>query len=156
MKKAVALAVLMALTTVVVTGQTTSGRTEKDQRVEEEIRNLNAQEVGAFLQNDVNTLAQLWSDNFVVTNPFNKFVTKQQVLGMVQSGMLAFTAYQRNIEYLKIYGETAIIAGSEDVIWAGKVPIAGKASHLRFTAVWMKQGQHWQEVARHANIVPQQ
>jgi hypothetical protein len=27
--------------------------------------------------------------------------------------------------------------------------------NLRFTAIWMKQQGRWQEVARHANIVPQ-
>jgi hypothetical protein len=47
-----------------------------------------------------------------------------------------------------------IAAGSETVVWGGKMPNAGKTEHLRFTAVWMKQGGRWQEVARHANIVP--
>src|SRR6266403_406719 len=36
------------------------------------------------------------------------------------------------------------------------MPNAGKTEHLRFTAVWMKQAGKWQEVARHANIVPEQ
>ena len=30
-----------------------------------------------------------------------------------------------------------------------------ETEHLRFTGVWMKQAGRWQEVARHANIVPQ-
>jgi len=36
------------------------------------------------------------------------------------------------------------------------MPNAGKTEHLRFTSVWMKQQRRWQQVARHANIVPQQ
>jgi hypothetical protein len=40
----------------------------------------------AFIQKDTKTLARLWSDDFVVTNPLNKFVNKQMVLGMVGSG----------------------------------------------------------------------
>lgn len=101
-------------------------------------------------------MTRLWSDDFVVTNPLNKFVPKQQVLGMVESGFLVITSYDRQIEYLRVYGDTAIAAGNETVVWGGKMPNAGKTEHLRFTGIWMKQGGRWQEVARHANIVPQQ
>jgi hypothetical protein len=58
------------------------------------------------------------------------------------------------VEYVRVYGDTVIVAGSETVNWAGRMPNAGKTDHLRFTAVWMKQNGRWQEVARHANIVP--
>ncbi len=101
-------------------------------------------------------MARLWSDDFVVTNPLNKFVTKQQVLGMVESGFLVMTSFDREIEYLRVYGDIVIVAGSETVMWGGKIPNAGKTEHLRFTAVWMKQAGRWQEIARHANIVPPQ
>ena len=98
---------------------------------------------------------RLWSEDFVVTNPLNKFVTKQQVLGMVHAGVLVITSSDRQIEYLRVYGDTVIVAGNETVVWGGKMPNAGKTEHLRFTGIWMKRRGHWQEVARHANIVPQ-
>ena len=126
-----------------------------DKQAEQEVRRLNAEEVQAFLQRDANAMAHGWSDDMVVTNPLNKFVTKQQVLGMVKSGFLVITAYERRIEYVRVYGETVIVAGSETVTWGGQMPNAGKAENLRFTAIWMKQQGRWQEVARHANIVPQ-
>lgn len=127
----------------------------KDQRAEAEVRRLNTAEVQAFLHNDPKAMAAIWSDDFVVTNPLNKFVTKQQVLGMVESGFLVITAYDRQIEYLRVYGDTVIVAGSETVTWGGRMPNAGKMEHLRFTGIWMKQAGRWREVARHANIVPQ-
>jgi hypothetical protein len=98
----------------------------------------------------------LWSDDLVVTNPPNKFVTKQQVLGMIDSGLLVIRSYDRSIEYIRVYGGTAMVAGSETVVWGDKMPNAGKIEHLRFTGVWMKQGGRWEEIARHANIVPSQ
>lgn len=122
---------------------------------EQEVRRLNAEEVQAFVKNDPEAMARVWSDDMVVTNPLNKFVTKQQVLGMVRSGFLVITVYDRRIEYVRVYGDTAIVAGSETVTWGGRMPNAGKAEDLRFTAIWMKQQGRWQEVARHANIVPQ-
>jgi Domain of unknown function (DUF4440) len=122
---------------------------------EQQVRQASDEEVQAFLHNEAKIMARLWSDDFIVTNPLNKFVTKQQVLGMVQSGFLVITSYERRIEYAHVYGDTVILAGSETVVWGGKMPNAGKTEQLRFTAVWMKQQGRFQEVARHANIVPQ-
>jgi len=156
MKNAVPLTVLLFLTSALGFEQAVVTTAQEDKHVEEEIRRLNAQEVNAFLHKDPQAMARLWSDDFVVTNPLNKFVTKQQVLGMVESGFLVMTSFDREIEYLRVYGDIVIVAGSETVMWGGKIPNAGKTEHLRFTAVWMKQAGRWQEIARHANIVPPQ
>jgi len=131
-----------------------NGEKSDDKRIENEIRKLNDEEVQAFVHNDAKALAHLWSDDLVVTNPLNRFVTKRQVLGMVESGFLAIPSYDRQIEYIRVYGDVVIVAGSETVVWGGKMPNVGKTEHLRFTAVWMRQAGIWQEVARHANIVP--
>jgi len=154
MKEAIALALSMALATLVMHSETTTTQSAKDQAVEREVRHLNAEEVDAFLHNDPKTMAHLWSDDLVVTNPLNKFVNKKKILGMVESGFLVITSDDRQIEYVRVYGDTVITAGSESVVWGGKMPNAGKTEQLRFTGVWMKQDGRWQEVARHANIVP--
>lgn len=151
MKTAIALATLITMAALLVSAQV-----DKDRHVEEEIRRLNAQEVEGLLRNDVKTLGRIWSEDLVVTNPLNKFVNKQQVVGLIESGTLAFTSYDRQIEYVHLYRDTAVVAGSETVVWAGKMPNAGKTSHLRFTAVWMRQDGRWQQVARHASIMVQQ
>jgi hypothetical protein len=122
---------------------------------EQEIRELNGREVQALLARDIDMLKRLWSDDFVVTNPFNKFVRKRDVLDMVKSHKLAFSSYDRQVEYVRVYRDNtmAVVAGSETVVWSGKMPTAGQASRLRFTGVWLKQGGRWQQVARHANII---
>ncbi len=129
-------------------------QTEGGNETEKEIRRLNGEEVQAFLRKDPKALAQLWSEDMVVTNPLNKFVTRKQVLEMVVSGFLVITSYDRQIEYMRVYGDSVIVAGSETVAWGGRMPNAGKTEQLRFTAIWMKQDGKWQEVARHANVVP--
>jgi ketosteroid isomerase-like protein len=127
-----------------------------DEQAEQQVRQASDDEVQAFLRNDPKAMGRLWSEDLVVTNPLNKLVNKQEVLGMVQSGFLVITSYDRRIEHARVYGDTVILAGSETVVWGGKMPVAGKTQQLRFTAIWMKQQGRWQEVARHANIVPQQ
>src|SRR5690348_8723904 len=102
-------------------------------RAEDAVRRLSQEEVEAFVHNDPKTMARLWSDDFVVTNPLNKFVNKQQVLAMVDSGFLVITSDDRQVEYVRSYGEMVIVAGSETVEWGGKMPNAGKTEHLRFT-----------------------
>ncbi len=96
---------------------------------EDEIRRLSTEEVNAFLKNDRSAMARLWSDDFVVTNPLNKLVTKQQVLGMVDSGFLVITSFDRQIEYLRVYGDMVIVAGGEAVVWGGRMPNAGKSEN---------------------------
>lgn len=122
----------------------------------QQVRQLNEQEVQAMLHGDAEAMARLWSDDLVVSNPLNKLVDKTQVLDMVKSGFLAFTSYERKIEYIRDYGNTVIVEGNETLVFSGKMPNAGKTQQLRFTGIWMKQHGRWQEVARHANIVPQQ
>lgn len=123
-------------------------------RAAAEVAHADSAEVQAFLANDPTTLARLWSDDFVVRNPFNQFVTKQQVMTLVTSGTLAFASYERHIEYTKAYGDLVVVAGSETVVWAGRMPLAGQTTQLKYTAVWARQGNEWREIARHANIVP--
>ena len=161
MQKAISVLLLVTMTVPGLIAQMAASRsevskTEEDKRAEEEVRGLNVEEVQGFLNKDPKALDRLWSDDMVVTNPLNKFVTKQQVLGMVASGFLVIASFDRQIEYLRVYGDTVIVAGSETALWGGRMPNTGKTEHLRFTAIWMKQRGRWQEVARHANIVPQQ
>jgi uncharacterized protein (TIGR02246 family) len=150
------LATFIAFELLLLTSRGASVANTSSDSAEEGIRRLNAEEVDAFLKNDRAAMARLWSDDFVVTNPLNKFVTKQQVLEMVDSGFLVITSFDRQIEYLRVYGDVVVVAGREAVVWGGRMPNAGKSENLRFTAVWMKQGGRWQQIARHANIVPPQ
>lgn len=151
---AVFISILTGASAILAFGQIRTFGTEADRAAEQEVRRLNGEEVQAFLQKDPKTMARLWSDDLVVTNPLNKFVTKKEVLGMVDSGFLVITSYDRRIEYLRVYGDTIVVAGSETVVWGGKMPNAGKTEQLRFTGIWMRQSGRWQQVARHANIVP--
>lgn len=117
------------------------------------LRAANSREVEAFLTTDPAALDQLWSDDFVVTNPLNKVATKPEVLAMVKGGMLSFKSYDRQIEQILHHGNMAIVIGSESVEWSGKMPLAGRLLALRYTAIWLNTGGKWREVARHANVV---
>ena len=120
--------VLLAVLCLISIGSIRAGTQSATQapNAESEVRRLNTEEVHAFLKNDPDTMERLWSDDLVVTNPLNRFVHKQQVLGMMRSGFLAIPEYDRKIEYLRVYGNMVIVAGSERVKWGGRMPNAGK------------------------------
>jgi hypothetical protein len=146
----------MVVLTLIMTCISFSSAQNKERHVAAELRRVNGQEVAGLLRNDVTLLRRIWSDKLVVTNPLNNFVNKQDVLRLIESGILAFSSYERTLDYIHVYGNIAVVAGSETVVWAGKMPNAGRESHLRFTGIWMRQKGHWQQVARHANIVVRQ
>lgn len=149
-------ALICALCLAFAVGAPAQSSGNSDATAEREVRRLNAEEVNAFLRKDPDAMTRIWSADLVVTNPLNRFVTGEQVSQMMKSGFLMITAYDRKIEYLRVYGPTVIVAGSETVTWGGRMPNAGKTERLRFTAAWMRQQGRWQEVTRHANIVPPQ
>ena len=154
MKRTRILAALLAASTLLSLGVAQSASSAVMPTAEADLRALNANEVSDFMSADTKALDRLWADSFVVTNPLNQLVSKPQVLGMVSSGVLRFKSYERTVEYVRTYGDTAVVAGRETAIWAGKFPLAGKVYHLRFTAVWVHADGAWRQVARHANIVP--
>ncbi|HUR37689.1 MAG TPA: nuclear transport factor 2 family protein [Terriglobales bacterium] len=130
-----------------------SPSTGKDDRVAEEVKRLSTAESKAMLEKDIPALEKYFSDDFVVTNPFNKFLTKKQVLDGVRSGRIAFTSFERKVEYAHVYGDAVVLAGVETGVPTGLMPGAGQPMTLRFTSVWRKQQGAWREVARHASVV---
>lgn len=98
--------------------QQTPAPTSDTVAAEGAVRQVNAEEIQAFVHNDPKAMARLWADEFIVVNPLNKLVNKSQVLAMVQSGLLAATSYDRQIDYVRVDGDFAIVAGIETVTWA--------------------------------------
>ena len=119
LKRTLLIALLSGTAAQFSSAQSTPDSTREDKGTEE-VRRLNVDEVQSFLQKDPKAMARLWSDDFVVTNRLNKFVNKQQVLGMVESGFLIITSYDRQVEYVRSYDDTVIVAGSETVVGAEK------------------------------------
>jgi uncharacterized protein (TIGR02246 family) len=127
---------------------------KNDPQVEAEVRRLLEEGRKAFLSADVDAIAKVYADDFVVTNPFNKFLTQNEVVEMVRNGTLRFKEFTREVQYVRQYGDdTVIAAGEERGVWGGKLPTAGQPLHLRFTVVFRKREGRWQIVARHASMV---
>src|ERR1700730_633411 len=68
-------------------------------RVEGQVRQASESEDQALLARALDARWLMRADDFVVTNPLNRFVTKQQVMALIEEGTLVFQSYERRIEY---------------------------------------------------------
>ena len=115
------------------------------------IRSLEEQERTAVLSRDTVTLQRIWAPEFIVNSPFNQISSNRAVvLDLVRRGLIHYSAFERGIEELRIFGNTAIVMGAETVQSVGA---AGPPVPRRFTHVWQRDAASWRLVARHANNI---
>jgi ketosteroid isomerase-like protein len=124
---------------------------QDDDRVEAEIRRLHEEQRVAFLKKDVATLERIFSPTFIVTNPFGQVLNAQQTLDRVRRGEIDFARFDRELDYVKVYGDTVIAAGRETMVPQGKMKGAGSVLELRITTVWHLENGRWREIARHTS-----
>ena len=129
-----------------------------DKRSEEEFKRLHAYEAELIVRGDVTALENFYPDDHIVTNPFNHLIGKKTVLERVRGNIIKYKAYEKKMEYLCVYENTAIIAGIEIGTAAEDAnrPDAGQTSRRRFTETWMKRGTQWRKVARHVSTIAAQ
>lgn len=123
--------------------------------IEKEVRELDQKATNAVLHRDIPTLEKLWAEDFTVNSPQNRIAKdRNEVFGFIRNGIIDYSTFDRDVEVVRVHGDTVILMGAETIKPQGKAPNAGKTIHRRFTNVWMKRDGRWQMTARHANIVP--
>jgi hypothetical protein len=127
---------------------------------EERVRSLDDQERIATLKRDVPAMERLWSEQFTVNAPNNQVVVgKRAVLEtFVRTGIINFSRFERQIEFIRADGAFVIIMGLEIVQPISDAPsaglVAGQAIRRRFTNIWKNEVGTWRLFARHANVIP--
>ncbi len=103
-------------------------------------------------------MGQLLPGRHIVTNPFNQMIDKTTVLERVRRNIIKYKSYEKKMEYLCVYKDTAIIAGIEIAVTADDAnrPDAGQTSKRRFTETWIKREKQWRKVARHVSTIAAQ
>jgi len=75
---------------------------------EEILRRLDGQIRAAMIHGDLDILNRLMAEDFVGTNPFNHVVNREHVLEMVRAGRLRHSWFERAIEQVRLWGDTAV------------------------------------------------
>jgi len=125
---------------------------KKKHTIEIEIRKLDSLHAVAVLSGDLKEMDKYWTNDFIVTNPFNEIDKADRI----QNGTVTYSSFQRICEAIQVHGKTVIVMGKEIVVPKGKSPDAGKTINRRYTNIWMKRCGQWRLVARQASVICQQ
>jgi len=121
----------------------------ENKTVEIQLRAVDSLHAAAVLSGDLQAMDKYWTEDFMVTNPFNEIDQANRI----RSGALKYQSFQRIAEAVKIHGETGIVMGREIVMPDHQSAGAGQTIHRRYTNIWMKRDGAWRLVARHANVI---
>ena len=145
------LILLAAAITIFVAGSASGQNAKQKAAIEQEIRKLDAAHADAVLRGDHAALDKLWTEDFMVNNPFNEIDKADRI----RTGAVSDSSFVREPELVLIHGETVIVMGRETVVPKGNSPAAGQTINRRYTNIWMKRAGKWRLVARHANVICQ-
>ena len=121
----------------------------KKHDIEIKIKELDSLHAAAVLSGDLKEMDKYWTEDFMVTNPFNEIDKADRI----RNGAVSYGSFQRISEAIKVHGKTAIVMGKEIVVPKGKSPDAGKTINRRYTNIWMKRNGEWRLVARQASVI---
>ncbi|MGB5007999.1 MAG: nuclear transport factor 2 family protein [Ferruginibacter sp.] len=146
MKKSMLLTLILTVSILTIV----SAQSEKEKKsIETEVRKLDSLHAAAVLSGNLKEMDKYWTEDFMVTNPFNEIDRANRV----RNGSVTYASFQRICEAVKIHQNTAILMGKEIVVPKGKSPDAGKTINRRYTNIWMKLNGQWRLVARHASVI---
>lgn len=120
-------------------------------RWEVEVRALEEQGRLAFLAADINILKGLWSDQLLVNSPINRVHGKEQVLQLLQAGVIRHSSLECHIEFVTRYDNVVVVIGHDQVTDTPQ----GPTIYRRFTNIWQARDGSWLLIARQATIVSQ-
>ena len=144
--------ILLAVAVIAIAGGPASGQSVKQKAaVEQEIRRLDLAHADAILRGDLAALDKLWTEDFIVNNPFNEIDKADRI----RTGAVTYSSFIRTPEAVVVHGDTVIVMGREEAVPKGNSPDAGKTINRRYTNIWMKRKGQWRLVARHASVICQ-
>ncbi len=126
--------------------------------IEEMVRALDDEERIAALRRDVPALERLWSEEFLLNAPNNRVIVGRDAVldTFVRAGVINFSSFDREIEFVRVDGAFVIIMGLETVRPVSDSPgaglVAGQLVTRRLTNIWKNEGGTWRLAVRHANV----
>jgi ketosteroid isomerase-like protein len=114
-------------------------------KVEDEIRELEQDWAQANITSGATAVDQYEADDIVKTDPSGHVTDKAQDKTDLASGDLKFESMELSDMTVHVYGNTAVVAGANNLHGTYKgQDISGK---YRFTDTWVKRNGKWQVVA---------
>lgn len=117
--------------------------------VAQEIVGLERQRCDAYVTRDVAVLARLLPEHFTFTRPSGIVLDRAQLLRAIESGELTFESFDRQVDDVNAYLNTAVAIGRDTV--KGQYQGRDISGHYRFSNMYVQRDDRWEVVATHAS-----
>jgi len=117
-----------------------------------EIRGLEKHWTELLNKGDTTALLKIWSENYVVNNPYGNIVTPKDIIALMKSGH-KFPAVERFIENITFNQNIAIVMGKELQQPADMATNQDEWIPRRFTNIWIKSDSGWQLAGRQSSAI---
>ena len=98
----------------------------------------------ALAAGDIRTLARIWDDSFVFTDPDGDALSREHCLREIEAGAIAFDSVELLRMQTRVFGDTAVVLGYVALEGrAGKREYSGPYS---FLDVYARAGDTWRAV----------
>ena len=120
---------------------------KRDRDFEKEILEVESKFGEAMIQNDVEAIGRILSDDWIIIDPEGGVVDKSRFLDVIRSGALKHEAMDSEDIRVRTYSNTATVTA----VTHTRTKYLGKefTTHERATDVFVKKDERWQCVITH-------
>ena len=114
---------------------------------------LETQRYQAIVQSDIEFLDTLLDDRLIFTHASGKVDNKDSFFGSLTSGNLDYRTIDIEDAEVRMYESCGVVTGKSHL----EINVRGEDRRLslRFTTVWVQQGNDWKVVAYQSTLIPQ-
>ncbi|HEY3108291.1 MAG TPA: nuclear transport factor 2 family protein [Chloroflexota bacterium] len=116
-----------------------------------EIRSYEDRRFEAMVAADQPALERLLGDDLVYTHSSASVDTKASLIEGIGSGRFSYRKIERPREEIRLYGDSAVVAGQARIELGGANP---RVLNLRYLDVWVNGPNGWQMVAWQSTPIP--
>lgn len=107
----------------------------------------------AILTRDAKEFSEVFADDAVVNNPFNRIARKKDAERNLATGLIDYTTLERSIEYAALRGDHDVVLMGEEILTpVRRAKFAGEKIRRRTTEVWTDISGQWKLAIRQATI----
>ncbi len=145
--KCILVLVLLAATAVAGLGQGVGNNAKDSMR----LKQIQQQLIKAWVSKDRNTINSLLADDWSVTDPSGRVLTKAQVMAEFDSGDRKLESGTIDDVDVRLFGNVAVVTGRTTA--TGSYQGNTVTVKLRFTDVFLKRNGRWRAVASQATVI---
>jgi ketosteroid isomerase-like protein len=120
---------------------------------EEELLKLEKEFAEAIVENDLEGLGRLVTDDWIIIGPDGEIVDRARFFEVIKSGALTHDTMQSEDFRVRVYGDSALVTGITRT--KGKFMGQEFSTQERATDVFIKRDGRWQCVLTHLTRLPQ-